>query len=952
MTGDFSRWRAPNAKARGYTCVLMQQGRLYTDSDWNENITTVTERAETALSHVIGSAGTPKGDPGFEIRSGSGGFRIGAGCYYVNGLHVENPADTTYDDQSGDLGLPRFAQEQTGTDLLIYLETRKQHVTAFEDGLLNDPALSGADTGTRIRAGWRVRVKSIALTASERADLIARAKCGHVPELLPAGPGQGKMLAETAPAEPSDQDDCLIPPEAGYLHQENQLYRVQIVRGGFWHEARFVWSRENGSVVAALGQNDDGELILRGAREDDALGFVDGGVVEVFDDRSDALGEPGQMTQISISALNGTVSFSPGIGDIADYINPRVRRWDHGAANMNGILIEGSTTTLEHGIQVSFTKDEFRVGDTWMFEARAATGTVIWPPVPTENPGDPVPPMNWGVHCAPLALARRSGNGINTVIDLRAMIPPLTCLQAEDIGFDDSVCEMGADTVQEAIESLCQRGNGGKCTIIASTATELQDAVAELKPKQSARICLRGTNFQLEKTLHFKGMGHISIEGAGPQTVVSVSAGEAAFHFEDCTSVRVTDMSVNGGPVRREKKKEQKGWNGAITAINCGDSSFERLRLGCRNGPDRSFACLSTLGTSRSADVRVRDCFLRVGQAQIGIQIVGARRSRIENNEIVARFARPALVRKRIRADKLLVRRIVRGIVQFDYRRAKNLGNAELRIANPSEDGKDLIEQPVHELRPERTSQRFNLANGGSISADIRVDIAPDLHNNIMKFSALKIAEGGEMRAHIRNVVAQAVRRNGRVDIGTGAANVLDLRLLRLNELPYMAQGIVVSGENVSETQIHGNRIDGANDGIRIAASGGKDSIPPKWQETAPRNRVRRAVVSDNTIAVVPLSSVTESCGIYVGHVERMQAKANVIEGQSGPIGDLARPHFGMYQFGWRGPHLTWSENAVTGIHTGYAVLPKLDLPGLWRLRDNSADNVVREYATSGVDIK
>ena len=28
MTGDFSRWRAPNAKRRGYTGVLMQQGRI------------------------------------------------------------------------------------------------------------------------------------------------------------------------------------------------------------------------------------------------------------------------------------------------------------------------------------------------------------------------------------------------------------------------------------------------------------------------------------------------------------------------------------------------------------------------------------------------------------------------------------------------------------------------------------------------------------------------------------------------------------------------------------------------------------------------------------------------------------------------------------------------------------------------------------------------------------
>ena len=53
MTGDFSRWRAANAKRQGYTGVLMQQGRLYTDSDWNENTAILTERAEDALTQAL-----------------------------------------------------------------------------------------------------------------------------------------------------------------------------------------------------------------------------------------------------------------------------------------------------------------------------------------------------------------------------------------------------------------------------------------------------------------------------------------------------------------------------------------------------------------------------------------------------------------------------------------------------------------------------------------------------------------------------------------------------------------------------------------------------------------------------------------------------------------------------------------------------------------------------------
>ena len=73
MTGDFSRWRGPNAKHRSYSGVLMQQGRLYTDSDWNENTAIQTERMESALARVIGPGGTPKAAPGFAITAGAGG---------------------------------------------------------------------------------------------------------------------------------------------------------------------------------------------------------------------------------------------------------------------------------------------------------------------------------------------------------------------------------------------------------------------------------------------------------------------------------------------------------------------------------------------------------------------------------------------------------------------------------------------------------------------------------------------------------------------------------------------------------------------------------------------------------------------------------------------------------------------------------------------------------------
>ncbi|SIT01796.1 hypothetical protein SAMN05421759_11055 [Roseivivax lentus] len=955
MNGDFSRWRGTNARARGYTGVLIQQGRLYTDSDWNENVQIQTERAETALADLIGPAGTPKDRPGFTIAAaagGTGGFRIGAGAFYVNGLKVENPAITDYDTQSGDLSLPAFSDGiANGDEVLIYLEAWKGHVNAFDDVLLNDPALSGADTGTRIKARWRVGVRAVTLTDAERETLIARARCGMMPDGFAAGPGTGRMAAGTNPADPADATDCLIPPEAGYLSQENQLYRIAIVEGGARSAARFVWSRENGHVEAALALNTDGDLVLRGARDDANLGFVNGGWVEVFDERNRALGTVGVLSRIDISAQNGTVSFDNPAVVFADLINPRVRRWDHGGLSDRGRPLSATPTLLEHGVTVSFTTGEYRVGDVWMFEARAATGTIIWTPMPSENPNDPVPPMSWGRHFAPLALARRQGNTIGGIIDIRPLIPPLVCLEAEDVRFDDSMCNLGAETVQEALEALCQQTTGaGLCTFVIGDVTELIDVVTGLPPGRDVKLCLRAGQFALPGTLEFTGLGHVTVEGTGPQTVVSVAGSEAAFLFRDCTTVRVTDMSINGGRIGTDAASERDGRRGAVSAFDCGDSSFERLRLRCRNGRDRAAACLATRNDRGRPSVLVRDCKLRVGQSQIGINIIDAARARVQDNDL-----RPADdvgrrgVLSRITADPVLVARLSRGILWFSDNRAGNLGQATVipegrRGAGP----RDTQRIGFHELRGRVTREAFALERRGrSITANLRTDIADTLAAELRRNEANHIDDAGEMRRHIRNVLGTAIRNNGRVRIGAQTSRVIDMDRLAIAEETFMAQGIVVAGRQVTEAQVSGNTITRATDGIRIAASTSNDREPPRWRDTRPDNRVIRAIITGNVIEVRPLATTASAFGIFLGHADRVSASENLISGPGGiSDNDRPRPHYGLYQFGWRGAHLTWSMNGVEGLYNGYFVGPETSSQPnrRWQLRDNATSGTVRAY--------
>jgi hypothetical protein len=59
MHGDFSRWTfRPSAR---YTRVLMQQGRLQVDSDWNEQAAIQDARLAALAADVIGPAGGPRG---------------------------------------------------------------------------------------------------------------------------------------------------------------------------------------------------------------------------------------------------------------------------------------------------------------------------------------------------------------------------------------------------------------------------------------------------------------------------------------------------------------------------------------------------------------------------------------------------------------------------------------------------------------------------------------------------------------------------------------------------------------------------------------------------------------------------------------------------------------------------------------------------------------------------
>ena len=76
-----------------YARVVMQQGRVQLDADWNEQASILLRYLQALAADLIGPAGGPQDNYGFEVKqipNSTTDFQIGFGRYYVDGLLVEN----------------------------------------------------------------------------------------------------------------------------------------------------------------------------------------------------------------------------------------------------------------------------------------------------------------------------------------------------------------------------------------------------------------------------------------------------------------------------------------------------------------------------------------------------------------------------------------------------------------------------------------------------------------------------------------------------------------------------------------------------------------------------------------------------------------------------------------------------------------------------------------------
>ena len=158
--GDFSRDSFDPMK--DFTRVLMQQGRVQLDADWNEQVSIFWHYPAHAHARHAGTACRPLEDCGFgvlspgdfplgedtrmseeeqnrlKIPAGKRGFSDRAGNYYVNGILCQNPHYFHYSKQLYHHGSRLLRNNKA--PYLIYLDVWERDVSASEDDSIREVA--------------------------------------------------------------------------------------------------------------------------------------------------------------------------------------------------------------------------------------------------------------------------------------------------------------------------------------------------------------------------------------------------------------------------------------------------------------------------------------------------------------------------------------------------------------------------------------------------------------------------------------------------------------------------------------------------------------------------------------------------------------------------------------------------------------------------------------------
>jgi hypothetical protein len=451
------RARVSYDKTRQYRSVVMQQGRVTVEADWNEAQLIATEEERKEALDVVGPAGTQ--DDGYRVLEPGTvpnppfDFTVGPGTMFVGGVRAFAPDPIVYSQQSDWLDHSTdpdwvepaaLSNRQAHED--IYLLLREQEVSAVEDTALREVALGGPDTAQRTRLIQHiVRSGTDASTCDDARASLAKhwASEGLTPHYDTMRLLSSATLQVSFPPSDQSPDPCEPPATGGYLGADNQLIRIQISSVDGNGNYRFVWGYDDASFLYRVQPLDSQNLKLQSRPVDQYHRPRAGQAVEVLRSAA-ALGGDNFIASATgvVSTLTipydsdlQTVTLPAGSPLPAAYQsaddNPMVflRVWEEEKP-----VVPGTPTDLgKTGMQITLQAAGgiFHVGDFWLIAVRPITPTKVYPQRFYDGPQPPDGPRLW---FCPLAVIDWQNGKLHVLEDCRNPFDNLVDLTRRKLG--------------------------------------------------------------------------------------------------------------------------------------------------------------------------------------------------------------------------------------------------------------------------------------------------------------------------------------------------------------------------------------------------------------------------------------------------------------------------------------------------------------------------------------
>ncbi|MDR2207715.1 MAG: DUF6519 domain-containing protein [Azoarcus sp.] len=362
MKGDFSRFSFDPKKH--YRAVLMQQGRLQLDADWNEQVQMAEHRYNAFFRAMVGRSGTP-GNMEMSLSVKEGKLILSKGVYYIDGLLIENESPI-------EQNIPTENESY-----LYYIDAWEREVSAAEDSDLIDPAV-GVETTTRLKTEWALRYEKINVGEKLKERYLAGEWPGassEWPELSgnwwqPRSTGT-LQITKNANSESDNTESS-----------DNRLYRIEVHPGLESKSFYFKWSRDNASVCAEVTANGNNTFKLKNKSANIQNAFTGAPWIELcYSGKTMGIFGTYQFENDTIILPGADDCFSLVMEDIGKEMPLIIRRWD-------GVFSEAEKNSLadELNATLTFATDAFyRTGDYWLILVR--NGEIVnWPPDQKKEP--------------------------------------------------------------------------------------------------------------------------------------------------------------------------------------------------------------------------------------------------------------------------------------------------------------------------------------------------------------------------------------------------------------------------------------------------------------------------------------------------------------------------------------------------------------------------------------